>query len=59
MGRTLLKVERLARNNFKIVYWNCWSLSVSDRTADMLARIRRYNQEIKEDKVLPEVEEND
>ena len=37
VGRKLLKVDRLARSNLRILYWNCGSLSVRLRTADMLA----------------------
>ena len=31
------KMERKARNNLRIVYWNCGSLSVRPRAAEMLA----------------------
>ena len=31
------KIERKAKNHLRIVYWNCGSLSVRPRAAEMLA----------------------
>ena len=33
----MLKTERLAKNHLRILFWNCGSLSVRQRTAEMLA----------------------